>query len=89
MKAIVTVLGRDQVGIIADVCATLAEYQVNILDISQTIMQEYFTMIMLVDTDKCPVAFDELSASLKAKGDAKNLTIQIQAETIFNSMHRI
>lgn len=89
MKAIVTVLGRDQVGIIADVCATLAEKQINILDISQTIMQEYFTMIMLVDTDKCPVPFDELSKALKTKGEERNLTIQIQAETIFNSMHRI
>ena len=89
MKAIVTVLGRDQVGIIADVCTALAEKQVNILDISQTIMQEYFTMIMLVDTDKCPVPFDELSQSLKERGEEKNLTIQIQAETIFNSMHRI
>lgn len=89
MKAIVTVIGCDQVGIIADVCVTLAECSVNILDISQTIMQEYFTMIMLVDTDKCPVPFEELAAALKKCGEKKNLTIQIQAEDIFNAMHRI
>ena len=89
MKAIVTVLGRDQVGIIADVCTTLAEHQVNILDISQTIMQEYFTMIMLVDTDKSSTTIDALNAALKAKMEPKNITILVQAETIFNSMHRI
>ncbi|MBR5260807.1 MAG: ACT domain-containing protein [Oscillospiraceae bacterium] len=89
MKAIVTVLGRDQVGIIADVCTTLAEHDVNILDISQTIMQEYFTMIMLVDTGKSSVAIDELNAVLKSKMEPKNITILVQAETIFNSMHRI
>ena len=89
MKAIVTVLGRDQVGIIADVCATLAEKQVNILDISQTIMQEYFTMIMLVDVSAINVPFAQLRDELAAAGAERSLDIRIQREDIFNAMHRI
>ena len=64
MRAIVTVIGKDRVGIIASVCQTLAGHGVNILDISQTVLQEYFTMIMLVDTSACAVSFDELGRTL-------------------------
>ena len=89
MRAIVTVIGKDRVGIIASVCALLADNGVNILDISQTILQEYFTMIMLVDTAGCKVSFDELSKSLKTSGEEKSLAIRIQREDIFEAMHRI
>ena len=89
MRAIVTVIGRDRVGIIADVCAILAERDVNVLDISQTILQEYFTMIMLVDTSRCAVPFAQLAEVLGEVGRAQELDIRIQREDIFNAMHRI
>ena len=89
MRAIVTVIGKDHVGIIANVCGLLAEHGVNILDISQTVMQEYFTMIMLVDTAKCGISFADLSGILKADGEARGLSIRIQREDIFEAMHRI
>ena len=89
MKAIVTVIGRDQVGIIAAVCALLSEKNVNVMDISQTIMQEYFTMIMLVDASGATVPFAQLKEELAAAGEERNLDIRIQREDIFNAMHRI
>ena len=89
MKAIVTVLGKDQVGIIAAVCTLLADNNVNVLDISQTVLQGYFTMIMLVDTAKCPIAFDELSALLRKHGEDEGYSVRIQREDIFEAMHRI
>ena len=89
MKAIVTVIGKDTVGIIADVCSLLASQGVNVLDISQTVLQEYFTMIMLVDASACKVPFAQLSQLLKASGEEKGLVIRIQREDIFNAMHRI
>ena len=89
MRAIVTVIGRDRVGIIANVCTLLAENGVNILDISQTVLQEYFTMVMLVDTSGCSLTFVELSKSLKERGERQNLSIRIQREDIFEAMHRI
>ena len=89
MRAIVTVIGKDRVGIIANVCSLLAESGVNILDISQTILQDYFTMIMLVDTAGCPMPFADLAASLKSRGDEQALSIRIQREDIFEAMHRI
>ncbi len=89
MKAIVTVIGIDRVGIIAKVCSTLAENKVNILDISQTILQEYFTMIMLVDVSDSSVSFSELATILKALGDEMGLSIRIQLKDIFDAMHRI
>ena len=89
MKAILTVIGKDQVGIIAAVCVHLASYNVNVLDISQTIMQEYFTMIMLVDAGAATVPFAQLKEELAAAGQARNLDIRIQREDIFNAMHRI
>ena len=89
MKAIVTVIGKDQVGIIAAVCALLSEKNVNVMDISQTIMQEYFTMIMLVDASGATVPFAQLKEELAAAGEERNLDIRIQREDIFNAMHRI
>ncbi|MEG1633612.1 MAG: ACT domain-containing protein [Oscillospiraceae bacterium] len=89
MKAIVTVIGKDKVGIIARVCALLAENGVNVLDISQTVLQEYFTMIMLVDAEHCTLPFAELGARLAADGEGAELQIRIQREDIFNAMHRI
>ena len=89
MRAIVTVIGKDQVGIIASVCALLAEHKVNVLDISQTVMQEYFTMIMLVDASDVGVPFADLVTLLDQKGQDMNLSIRIQREDIFNAMHRI
>ena len=89
MKAIVTVIAKDRVGIIADVCATLSSCEVNILDISQTILQEYFTMIMMVDTSASTITFTELKELLREKGEEVGLSIRIQREDIFNAMHRI
>lgn len=89
MKAIVTVIGKDQVGIIAGVCTKLAEYRVNVMDISQTIMQEYFTMMMVVDTEQCEEPFDTLSAALADYGQNHGLSVRIQREDIFNAMHRV
>ncbi|KGM96703.1 hypothetical protein Z968_05840 [Clostridium novyi A str. 4552] len=89
MKAIITVLGKDTTGIIASVSDILAKSNVNILDISQTILQEYFTMIMLVDLSKATKSFKELKEILEEKEKGLNLSIKIQHEDIFNSMHNI
>ena len=89
MRAIVTVIGKDQVGIIAAVCTLLAEQNVNVLDISQTILQEYFTMIMLVDTEKARLPLADLAALLESEGKKRGLSILAQREDIFNAMHRI
>ena len=89
MTAIVTVIGRDQVGITAAVCSLLAQHQINILDISQTVLQEYFTMVMLVDLTASTSSIGALSAVLEEAGKAQGLSIRIQREDIFNAMHRI
>ena len=89
MKAIVTVVGQDQVGIIAGVCNTLAAENINVLDISQTIMQGYFTMMMVVDLSACTTSFDQLSEKLGAFGEGRGLAIRIQREDIFDAMHKI
>lgn len=89
MRAIVTVIGKDQVGIIARVCALLSEQGVNVLDISQTVLQEYFTMIMLVDASDCRMPFAELVTLLEESGQKMGLSIRTQREDIFNAMHRI
>ena len=89
MKAIMTVLARDRVGIIANVCTLLASMQVNILDLSQTIMDGLFTMTLLVDTSTSTKSFEEIRAALIERGEAENLKIHIQRADIFNAMHRI
>ena len=89
MKAIITVVGHDKVGIIFKVSEILAKNNINILDISQTIMQNMFTMIMLVDVSGASVSFDKISEILDTLGTELGLSIKIQHENIFNSMHRI
>ena len=89
MKAIVTVVGKDRVGIIAAVCAQLASYNVNVLDISQTVMQGYFTMMMAVDVSGSTAPLAELAKQLEQKGKEMNLSIRLQREDIFEAMHRI
>ncbi|MDR2357092.1 MAG: ACT domain-containing protein [Oscillospiraceae bacterium] len=89
MRAIVTVIGKDRVGIIAEVSGALSRSGVNILDITQTVMREYFTMIMLVDMSGCVKAFDELSGELRESGERMGLSIRVQREDIFEAMHRI
>ena len=89
MKAIVTVVGKDQVGIIAGVCNTLAASNINGLDISQTIMEGYFTMMMVVDLSACGEPFDKLRAALRTYGEGRGLSIRIQREDIFDAMHKL
>ena len=89
MKAIVTVVGKDAVGIIAGVCLELAKYNVNVLDISQTVMQGYFTMMMVVEVSESAVPVAELAQKLDEKGKEMNLSIRLQREDIFEAMHRV
>lgn len=89
MRAIVTVVGPDRVGIIAEVCGLLADCNINIIDISQTVMQDFFTMMMLADTSKSNTDFDGVAEALEKKGQEMELTIRIQREDIFKAMHRI
>ena len=89
MKAIVTVVGKDQVGIIAAVCIKLAEYNVNVLDISQTVLQGYFTMMMVLDVSACTVPLGELCTAMEEMGKSRNLSIRVQREDIFEAMHKV
>ena len=89
MKAIVTVVGKDRVGIIASVCVKLAEFNVNVLDITQTVLQDYFTMMMVVDVSKCNIPVAELVELLDTQGKEMGLSIRLQREDIFEAMHRI
>ena len=89
MKAIITVTGRDTVGIISSVSAKCAEYGVNIIDISQSVLRDYFAMIMMVEIDGAKVPFTELVDIMNALGEEKGLRIDTMHEDIFNSMHRI
>ncbi|MBQ7142567.1 MAG: ACT domain-containing protein [Bacteroidaceae bacterium] len=88
-RAIITVVGKDTVGIIAKVCTYLADNQINILDISQTIVQEYFNMMMIVDLTKSVKAFDVLSDELTKIGKDTGVQVKCQLEDIFDKMHRI
>ena len=89
MKAIVTVIANDSVGIIAAVCTKLSEYNINILDISQTILQGKFTMIMAVDLADANARFADVAEGLKKLGEDRGLSIRIQREEIFEAMHTI
>jgi ACT domain-containing protein len=89
MKGIITVLGKDKVGIIAKVCTYLAEHNLNILDISQTIVQDYFNMMMIVDISSSTKAFENIVEELQLLGDSIGVEIKLQHEDIFNIMHRI
>ena len=89
MKAVVTVVGKDRVGIIASVCVKLAEYNINVLDISQTVMQGYFTMMMVVDVSQCTIPLAQLSTTMEEMGKERALSIRVQREDIFEAMHRV
>ena len=88
-KTIITVVGKDTVGIIAKVCTYLAENQINILDISQTIVQGYFNMMMIVDMNRTAKDFGEIVKELDRLGESIGVIIKCQKEEIFNQMHRI
>ena len=89
MKAVLSVIGKDRVGIIARVSGYLQSIGVNIEDISQTVLQDYFAMIMLADISTAKVKFDQISADLDAMAREMGLSIRLQHEDIFNAMHRI
>lgn len=89
MKAIVSVFSKDRIGIIADVCKLLADMRVNVLDLSQTIMDGMFTMVTLVDTATSDLTFDQIQETLSKGGSDLGLAIRIQREDIFDAMHRI
>lgn len=88
-RVIVTVVGKDQIGIIAWVTGRLAEESVNVLDISQTILQGFFTMIMVVDLSQAKLSLRELSAKLNKEGEERGLKVTAQHEDVFAFMHRI
>lgn len=88
-KTIITVVGKDTVGIIAKVCTYLAENNVNILDISQTIVQGFFNMMMVTDATQSPKAVDRIAEELDGLGKEIGVVIRCQHEDIFNMMHRI
>ena len=89
MKAIVTVVGKDRVGIIANVCNQLASFNVNVLDISQPVMQGYFTRMMVTEVSECNVPLAELVTRMEHVGNEMGLSIRVQREDIFEAMHRI
>ena len=88
-RIIVTVVGKDKIGIIAEVAQVLSRYRANILDISQTLLQEFFTMIMIVDLDACEIDLNELKERLDVKGKEIGVEITVQHEDVFKFMHRI
>ncbi len=89
MRAVVTVIGKDKVGIIAGICVRLAEMNVNVLDISQTILQDLFTMNMLVDVSDAKYPFPEIVNALNDEGERLGVSVRIQREDIFDAMHKI
>ncbi len=88
-RAIITVVGKDSVGIIAKVCTYLADNQINILDISQTIVQDFFNMMMITDMTKSAKAFDTIAEELSKIGEETGVQVKCQLEDIFDKMHRI
>lgn len=89
MKALVTVIGRDRVGIIGGVCSELARHGVNILDIRQTVMQTFFTMMMIVDLTGSALAIEALADRMEAYGREQDLEIRLQRTDLFDAMHQI
>ncbi len=89
MKAVISVIGKDKVGILASVSAKCAEYNVNIEDVSQTVLQDLFTMIMLLDISAVSVPFGDFAELMKDFGGEIGMEIRVMHEDIFNSMHRI
>ena len=89
MKAILTVIGKDKVGIIAGISGELQKDKINIIDVNQTIMQGYFTMIMMLEMNEKSSSFDVVKANLLSKGEELGVDVKIQREEIFNSMHTL
>ncbi|QEY34251.1 ACT domain-containing protein [Caproiciproducens galactitolivorans] len=89
MRAVITVIGKDMVGILARVSAICADNGVNVVEVTQSILQDLFAMIMMVDISKSTIPFSELADKLTAIGEDMNLTVHVMHEDIFNSMHRI
>lgn len=89
MRSIITVVGKDTVGILASVSELCAKHEVNIIEVSQSILQEMFCMIMLVDVSNCNVEFTAFADEAEKLGENKALKINVMHEDIFNSMHRI
>ena len=89
MKAIVTVVGKDRVGIIAGICNELARFNVNVLDVSQTVMEGYFTMMMVTDVSEASLPVSQLAVEMENVGKEMGLSVRLQREDIFESMHRI
>ena len=87
MKAVVTVIGKDMVGILAKVSATCAEANANVIEVTQSVLQEYFAMIMIIDISKMSISIDQLNENLRE--NVKGMEIHVMHEDIFNSMHRI
>ena len=87
MKAVVTVIGKDMVGILAKVSTTCAEANANVIEVTQSVLQEYFAMIMLIDISKMNISLDQLNDDLKK--NVEGMEIHVMHEDIFNSMHRI
>ncbi len=87
--SILTIIGKDRIGIVYDVSKLLAEHQINILNISQQLMGEYFTMIILMDTSRCPQSREEMLSVFAQAGEKLGLDIRMQNEALFNAMHRI
>lgn len=88
-RIIITAVGKDKVGIAAAICSTLANNNVNILDITQTIVDDFFNMMMIIDISHCLVSFVDLSDSMNKIGELKGVQIKCQREDIFDKMHRI
>ncbi len=89
MRAVITVIGKDMVGILAKVSGICSDCNVNVIEVTQSVLQDMFAMIMLSDISDCSVPFAEFSDKMKALGDELGLSIHVMHEDIFNSMHRI
>ena len=89
MKAVTTVIGKDSVGILAKVSEACSKADVNIVEVTQSVLQDMFAMIMLVEIDKSNIGFEQLRTNLKAVGESTNTKVHVMHEDIFNSMHRI
>ena len=89
MRAVITVIGKDMVGILAKVSATCAEHNVNVIEVTQSVLQDMFAMIMMSDVSGCNVPFDEFKDKMTKLGEDNSLSIHVMHEDIFNSMHRI
>lgn len=89
MKAVITVIGKDSVGILAKVSEACSQADVNIVEVTQSVLQDMFAMIMLVEIDKSNIGFEQLRTNLKAVGESTNTKVHVMHEDIFNSMHKI